>query len=119
MKSSYLRSLPALALALSLLSSPVLAQGPASGTVAGKDPQTKGTASKNDHALEQAVSTRLGKSLGFDTARLAVRARNGSVTLSGSVPTADEKEQAERVVRDTPGVVSVINKLKVLHGARS
>ena len=70
---------------------------------------------KADRALALAVSTQLGKSLGFDVSAIAVHAKSGVVTLSGSVPTEEEKSEAEAIARGIQGVSSVTNKLRVLH----
>jgi osmotically-inducible protein OsmY len=70
---------------------------------------------KADRALALAVRTQLGNALGFDVSAIAVRAKGGVVTLSGSVPTEDEKNEAGKVVRSVEGVSSVTNNLRVLH----
>jgi hyperosmotically inducible protein len=70
---------------------------------------------KADRALALAVRTQLGKSLGFDVSAIAVKAKGGAITLSGSVPTEDERNEAETVARGIQGVSSVTNNLRVLH----
>ena len=42
-----------------------------------------------------------------------VKASDGTVTLTGSVPDSDHRVLAENTVRDLPGVVSVDNQIKV------
>ena len=47
-------------------------------------------------------------------ARVDVLDKNGIVTLTGVVPTADARERAEAIVRGMDGVMSVINELNVV-----
>jgi len=42
-----------------------------------------------------------------------VKATDGVVTLKGTVPTSDEKALAEDTVNNLPGVVSVVNEIRV------
>ena len=44
---------------------------------------------------------------------IKVTTEHGVVTLAGSVPQADEKDRATRIVQDLDGVVSVNNTLNV------
>lgn len=46
--------------------------------------------------------------------KIEVAADRGIITLSGSVPRIDISEAAEEIARNTPGVISVHNELKVL-----
>ncbi|MEX1130086.1 MAG: BON domain-containing protein [Vicinamibacterales bacterium] len=45
--------------------------------------------------------------------RIDVDTRNGVVTLTGSVETAQQKTEAEKIARDTEGVKRVVNQLTV------
>src|SRR6266478_949760 len=45
--------------------------------------------------------------------RIEVTAQNGAVTLNGSVPTDQDKQRIEAMVKSTSGVVSVNNQLQV------
>lgn len=45
--------------------------------------------------------------------RVKAKADDGAVTLTGSVPDADQRILAENTVRELPGVVSVDNQIKV------
>lgn len=91
------------------------AQPPTSASAAHAASASAKADRKADRALALAVRTQLGKSLGFDVSAIAVRAKGGVVTLSGSVPTEDEKNEAETVARGVEGVSSVANNLRVLH----
>jgi hyperosmotically inducible periplasmic protein len=69
-----------------------------------------------DRALAKAVRRALGKAPGFDVSGVFVRARSGAVTLSGTVRSGDQIQQAEQVARSVQGVNSVSNKLTLFHG---
>jgi hyperosmotically inducible protein len=45
--------------------------------------------------------------------KIDVDTRNNVVTLTGTVPTAKEKARAAAVAKETDGVKSVVNNLKV------
>ncbi|AWY54826.1 BON domain-containing protein [Burkholderia gladioli pv. gladioli] len=91
------------------------AQQPTSTTSAHAASAGVKTDRKADRALAVLVRTQLGKFLGFDVSAIAVRVKSGAVTLSGSVLTEDEKNEAETVARGVGGVSSVTNNLRVLH----
>jgi osmotically-inducible protein OsmY len=69
-----------------------------------------------DRALEKSVRRSLAKAQGFDVSGVFVRARGGAVTLSGTVKTGEQIQQAEEITRSVEGVTSVTNKLSLFHG---
>lgn len=69
-----------------------------------------------DRALAKAVRRALSKAQGFDVSGVFVKARNGAVTLSGSVKDGGQIGQAEEVAKSVQGVNSVSNKLTLFHG---
>jgi hyperosmotically inducible periplasmic protein len=69
-----------------------------------------------DRALGKAVRRALAKAQGFDVSGVFVKARDGTVTLSGSVRSSDQIQQAEQVTRSVQGVNTVVNKLTLFHG---
>ncbi|WP_322044746.1 BON domain-containing protein [Paraburkholderia sp. J67] len=79
-------------------------------------PAHSGHATKADRTLARAVRRALGKTSGFDVSGVFVRARDGAVTLSGTVRNGDQIRQAEDVTRSVQGVTSVTNKLSLFHG---
>ncbi|XUW93778.1 BON domain-containing protein (plasmid) [Burkholderia sp. M6-3] len=91
------------------------AQQPTSASAADAPSASVKADRKADRALASFVRTQLGRSLGLDVSAIAVRAKSGVVTLSGSVLTEDEKNEAETVARGVQGVSSVKNYLRVLH----
>src|SRR5580704_4096220 len=68
--------------------------------------------SSTDSRIEDAANS----SYNFRTVledHVKVKSDNGVVTLTGSVPDKDEKSLAEDTVSNLPGVVSVVNKIRV------
>ncbi|WP_153101635.1 BON domain-containing protein [Paraburkholderia hayleyella] len=62
-------------------------------------------------ALGRKVRGALAKAQGLDVSNISVRARNGSVTLAGSVPDAGQIERATQAAKSVAGVTSVQNKM--------
>ncbi|MCC8395673.1 BON domain-containing protein [Paraburkholderia sp. MMS20-SJTR3] len=56
---------------------------------------------------------RAAKNQGLRASNVTVRASNGVVTLTGSVPTAEQVELAASVAKGVSGVQSVINRVAV------
>jgi hyperosmotically inducible protein len=79
-------------------------------------PANSSKATPNDRALAKAVRRALAKGQGVDVSNIFVRARNGAVTLSGTVGDNGQINQAERIARTVPGVTSVSNRLSLFHG---
>jgi hyperosmotically inducible protein len=103
-----------LAAGMAIATSPAFAQNDAATAAA---PSTNATSAKQaDRALAKAVRRALGKTPGFDVSGVFVKARNGAVTLSGSVKDGSQISQAEEVTRQVQGVTSVSNKLTLFHG---
>jgi hyperosmotically inducible periplasmic protein len=85
---------------------------------AGMSPQANSSkaAPTNDRALAKAVRRALAKGQGVDVSNVFVRARDGAITLSGTVGDSGQISQAERIARTVPGVTSVSNRLSLFHG---
>jgi hyperosmotically inducible protein len=109
------RNIQALLLAagMAVAVSPALAQSDAAATTQSANPQSSKQA---DRALAKAVRRALSKSQGFDVSGVFVKARNGAVTLSGSVKDGSQIGRAEEIARSVQGVTSVSNKLTIFHG---
>ncbi|CAB3761011.1 BON domain-containing protein [Paraburkholderia solisilvae] len=102
-----------LAAGMAVATSPAFAQN----DTAAAAPSTNAKSVKQaDRALAKAVRRALGKTPGFDVSGVFVKARNGAVTLSGSVKDGSQISQAEEVTRQVQGVTSVSNKLTLFHG---
>jgi hyperosmotically inducible protein len=69
--------------------------------------------SATDTTVTTAVKNKLAADPTTSAARINVDTSNGVVTLSGEVPTAAEKSEAERLARNTQGVTQVVNNISV------
>ena len=84
----------------------------ATGTTAA--PATSATSSKKANSqLGRKVRGVLAKTQGVDVSNIAVRARGGAVTLTGSVPDQGQIDAAGTAAKGVAGVTSVSNKLNV------
>src|SRR5262245_26318672 len=72
--------------------------------------------SASDATVTTAVKNKLAADPTTSAAKINVDTSNGVVTLSGEVPTAAEKAEAERLARNTQGVTQVVNNLSVERG---
>jgi osmotically-inducible protein OsmY len=68
---------------------------------------------KNDKELQRDVLDELQWEPSVEAAEIGVAARDGVVTLTGSVPTYNEKVAAERVAKRVHGVKGVANDVEV------
>lgn len=66
-----------------------------------------------DTTITNAVKNKLAADPTTSAAKINVDTANTVVTLSGSVPTAAEKSEAERIARNTQGVTQVVNNISV------
>jgi osmotically-inducible protein OsmY len=69
-------------------------------------------AQRDDAEISRAVTAELAAAE-LNTFQIQVDTRDGVVTLSGSVTAADQRVEAEKLARGTPGVRRVINLLEV------
>ena len=72
--------------------------------------------SASDTTITTAVKNKLAADPTTSAAKINVDTSNGVVTLSGNVPTAAEKSEAERISRNTQGVTQVVNNISVERG---
>jgi hyperosmotically inducible periplasmic protein len=68
---------------------------------------------REDTRIEAEVKARLVAEKDANLTRLGVHSNEGAVYLSGTVPTAEQKSQAETVAKSVRGVKRVINTLEV------
>jgi osmotically-inducible protein OsmY len=66
-----------------------------------------------NRALQRQVRSALVKDRGVAMSNVTVRARDGAVTLQGSVPLQAQSDRATEVAKGVPGVVSVRNALSI------
>lgn len=114
MKRTTTLVLAALPLAAGLLSgcAPVLL-GAAAGSAytSFEDRRTAGV-QIDDEGIELRVGNRISDRFG-DRAHISVTSYNRSVLLTGEVPDAQSRDEAERIARAVPGVRGVANELEV------
>jgi hyperosmotically inducible protein len=67
----------------------------------------------SDATLTTKVKTKFLADTGVSGLRIDVDSKNGVVTLTGTVPTAAEKRRAIELAKNTDGVKSVTDRLKV------
>ena len=84
----------------------------------GKEAAAKAGEKADDVSVEDAgltakVKTKFLADTKISGLRIDVDSRDGVVTLTGTVPTAAEKTLAGKVAKETDGVKSVVNNLKV------
>jgi hyperosmotically inducible periplasmic protein len=68
---------------------------------------------KANGQLGRKVRAALAKAKGLDVSSIAVRARSGAVTLTGTVPNQEQIDLAGDTAKGVAGVSSVSNKLNV------
>jgi osmotically-inducible protein OsmY len=73
----------------------------------------KNATKKTDRKLGLDVRRALSKAQGFDVSNVFVKARNGAVVLTGTVPEGNQIGQAEEIAKAVPGVKSVSNKISL------
>ncbi|SAK79686.1 transport-associated protein [Caballeronia hypogeia] len=71
------------------------------------------SAQVSNGTLRRRVKAALKKTKGLTAYDIAVRAKNGEVTLQGSVKNQEQIDLAGKVAREVPGVISVKNTLTV------
>jgi osmotically-inducible protein OsmY len=77
-----------------------------------RDTSRTGVAIANG-SLEVKVSAAIAAEAGVNAVHVTPKARNGVVTLTGSVPTGRIRATVLETVRRVPGVTKVINRLVV------
>jgi hyperosmotically inducible periplasmic protein len=86
--------------------------GPASGSPTSDKQQSKAAKAAN-RALSRKVRATLAKDKNLDITDVTVRARDGAVTLQGTVPDQSQTDRAAEVAKGVEGVTSVKNALTV------
>jgi len=71
------------------------------------------TGRKADRALRRKVYAAIGKYKEISAGDISVTAKDGAVTLNGTVTEVAQIGKAEAIARGVPGVTSVTNKLTV------
>ena len=78
----------------------------------GSESQAKDVASNLDDGIEKDYKAAL-ISTGLDKQHVSFKAKNGVLTLTGSVRNANERQHAEKLAAGTPNVQQVLNQIEV------
>ena len=78
----------------------------------GQESEAKGIASNVDDAIEKNYKAAL-ISKGLDKQHIRFDAKNGVLTLKGSVKSADQRQLAQQEASNVPNVQQVLNELQV------
>ncbi|UEP25813.1 BON domain-containing protein [Burkholderia ambifaria] len=112
-------SLVSFALAIAFVAGGAAAHAQSSGaqasaaTADGPGARTPQQRKAADRKLMRRVSAALGRVRGLNATRILVRARNGNVTLAGSVSDTTQSALAAAVTESVDGVGSVTNQLRI------
>jgi len=68
---------------------------------------------KADRALRRKIYAAIGKDKTISAGDIGISAKDGAVTLNGTVTEAAQIGKVEQIARGVPGVMSVTNKLTV------
>ncbi|KVH57791.1 transporter [Burkholderia sp. MSMB1072] len=68
---------------------------------------------KSNRLLVKRVAAVLARTRGLDSSRILIRAADGTVTLSGTVPDSVQIPLAVNVARQVAGVTAVRNQLRI------
>ena len=113
-----------LALALSVAFAFALAACSSDGSKSSTSSSSGGTGSTSDQIKQDAkdatlttkVKSALAADVGLSTLKIDVDSAGSTVTLKGTVDSADKKQRAEEVARKVDGVATVRNQLQVKAG---
>ncbi len=72
---------------------------------------------RTDSRISDHVQSRLARSGGIPTQAIRIDTRDGIVTLSGTVESPEQKYRALRAARETAGVRSVVDEIRVATAA--
>ena len=89
------------------------ASAPAASTLEASGATAPATGKKADRALRRRVYAAIGKHKEIAAGSISVTAKDGAVTLNGSVPDANQIPKVAEIAKGVPGVISVANKLTV------
>ncbi|BCF99864.1 hypothetical protein PPGU19_044330 [Paraburkholderia sp. PGU19] len=71
------------------------------------------TGRKADRALRRKVYAAIGKQKEISAGNIGITAKDGAITLNGSVTDASQIDKVVEITKGVPGVTSVTNKLTV------
>ena len=72
----------------------------------------EGEGARQDERLQEDVGERIAAEFG-PAAELQVNASHGEITLTGTVESSEDRQRAQEIAENVPGVTTVINNLRV------
>jgi osmotically-inducible protein OsmY len=86
---------------------------PAASAMVASGAATPATGKKANRALRRRVYAAIGKHKEISAGNISVTAKDGAVTLNGTVTDATQIPKVAEIAKGVPGVTSVTNKLTV------
>jgi hyperosmotically inducible protein len=87
--------------------------GSAAGSNGAAPATVPGSAAKSNRTLRKRVYATFAKHSEIDAGSISVTAKDGVVTLNGTVPDAQQVDEVSGIAKGVPGVVSVTNRLTI------
>jgi hyperosmotically inducible protein len=88
-------------------------------TPPGAESQAKSVASNLDDGIEDNFKAAIKGHKGLDDQSISASAKNGTLELKGTVKTAAQKKEAEKLAKSIPNVQQVVNTIEVKPGKHS
>jgi hyperosmotically inducible protein len=85
----------------------------------GAESQAGAVASKLDSGIEDNFKAAIKAHKSLDDQSISASAKNGTLTLKGTVKTAAQKKEAATLAKQVPNVQQVVNELEVKPGKHS
>jgi len=85
----------------------------------GAESQAKSVSSNLDSAIEDNYKAAIKGHKSLDDQSIDYSAKNGTLVLKGSVKTAAQKKEAEKLAKNVPNVQQVVNEIEVKPGKHS
>jgi hyperosmotically inducible protein len=85
----------------------------------GAESQAKSVASNLDSAIEDNFKAEIKGHTNLDDQSIDYKAKNGTLVLSGTVKTAAQKREAEKLAKSVPNVQQVVNEIEIKPGKHS
>ena len=79
----------------------------------GDQSQASAVDSKLDSCIEDNFKASIKAHKALDDQSIHAKAKNGTLVLTGSVKTSEQKQQAEKLAKKVPNVQQVVNELEV------
>ncbi|CAE6738965.1 hypothetical protein R69927_00815 [Paraburkholderia domus] len=89
------------------------ASTPSTSTMTASGSAASATGRKANRALRRQVYNTIAKHKEISAGNISVAAKDGAVTLNGTVTDASQVDKVADIARSVPGVTSVTNKLSV------